>query len=329
MRLPIRLARAAAVRCMIATACPAAVRIAGSDGRQTVTWDAGGTLATECELVLSTREGVPLIERMSVAGVDVLRAADLELSVTVGSRKPALHTEPFRFVFFDKPASREHKRHVAELAREPLRAEASGGGRRVDVRVGKLTAGPFAGDLVVRVFDGSPLVQVTAGMAPTGENVAYVYDAQVVGGGIGCVAWEELGPRDEKPRLVRVEKMPAVATPTAVRCRTIVGEFGGGGGGGGGGSVAVFPPPHAFFFPRDRTDNFMFAQYGENRFGLRQDPAGGGAFVPWIDAPAGKVQRMDVFLLPSPTDAAGAIERAKRYTRSDRFAALDGHRTFT
>ncbi|MEZ0265540.1 MAG: hypothetical protein ACAI43_12495, partial [Phycisphaerae bacterium] len=316
-----RFALALVVLGWLGETCPAATHTEG-DGRHTVAWDAGGNPPAKCELVLTTRPGAALIERLSISGTDVLRGADIEFAVTVGSRKPALHTEPFRYVFFDKPAGREHKRHVASLAREPARVEIPGGGRQLAVRVGKMTAGPFGGDLILRVYDGCPLVHVTAELTPVGENLAYIYDAQVVGGGVERVAWEELGIKDEKPRLVRADKMPAAGTPVAVRWRTIVGER-------GGGSVAVFPPPHAFFFPRDRTDNFKFAQYGDDRFGLRQDPAGGGAFVPWIDAPNGKAQRMGLFLLPSPTDAARAIERVKRYTRGDRFADVPGYRTFT
>jgi hypothetical protein len=95
------------------------------------------------------------------------------------------------------------------------------------------------------------------------------------------------------------------------------------------GSLAVIPPPHAFFLPRDRTDNFKFAQFGEKGFGLRQDPAGGGAFVPWFDLPANRVQHMSAFLYPSADKPEATIERILRYTHNDSFKPLPGRVTFT
>jgi hypothetical protein len=69
--------------------------------------------------------------------------------------------------------------------------------------------------------------------------------------------------------------------------------------------VACFPPPHQYQFPRDWTNNFQFAWMGRGRHGLgerfgiavRQDPAGGGAFVPRFNAPPGTRQRLGVFYL--------------------------------
>ena len=81
------------------------------------------------------------------------------------------------------------------------------------------------------------------------------------------------------------------------------------------------------------TINFKFAQVGKNRFGLRQDPAGGpghqGAYIPWFDAPSGKVQRMSAFVLASTDPPEAVLERVNRYTHSDRFKPMDGRSTFT
>jgi hypothetical protein len=97
------------------------------------------------------------------------------------------------------------------------------------------------------------------------------------------------------------------------------------------GTVALFPAPHAFFFPRDYSINFKFAQVGERRFGLRQDPAGGegheGQYIPWFDAPAGKVQRMSMFIYLSRQRAEGALDEIKRYTHGDKFKPLEGRIT--
>jgi hypothetical protein len=195
-------------------------------------------------------------------------------------------------------------------------------GRRATIRIGRMSAGPFAGELEMAIFAGSPLLHVTADLAASGANLAYVYDA-VVRAAPMRVAYEDL-----QGQVRRVGSGTAGATPVAVRWRTIVGESGEAAGERTG-SVAVFPAPHAFFFPRDRTDNLKFAQYGDGRFGLRQDSTGGGPFVPWFDAPDGKRQRMDVFLLATAGRAEGAIAAVKRYTRGDAFKPVDGHLTFT
>src|SRR2546423_1312321 len=80
----------------------------------------------------------------------------------------------------------------------------------------------------------------------------------VLAGALRSASWqgeEGVGRRDfeiaEKRRASPASKLE----PVAVRYRAILGE-------GEAGTVAVFPPPHAFFFPRDRTDNFSFAQVG-------------------------------------------------------------------
>ena len=49
------------------------------------------------------------------------------------------------------------------------------------------------------------------------------------------------------------------------------------------------PAPSGAQIKVNDTVNFKFAQVGKNRFGLRQDPAGGpghqGTYIPWFDAP--------------------------------------------
>jgi len=265
--------------------------------------------------------GGPLVSVIEAGGDDggmrVLgRDVDVKYVVTTGSR-----TQPkvgiYKFVFFDKPASRKTERHEAVLKLERVRVESRPG--EAAVAVSTISAGPFSGELVFHFYDGSPLVRVEAAMGQDRPDLAYIYDA-VLTGPFENVSWEKVeGGMD------RVKPGGAMR-PAAVRYRTILGE-------GESGTVAVFPPPHAFFFPRDRTDNFGFAQVGmvdgKAAFGLRQDPAGGGAFVPWFDAPPGRVQRMGMFLLLSRQGAREALEEVKRYTHGDSFKPVDGRVTFT
>jgi hypothetical protein len=147
------------------------------------------------------------------------------------------------------------------------------------------------------------------------QDVAYIYDALLVGE-FKTIVWKDLSDRFQ--RRPPAGEMSAVA----VRLRTMMAES-------ESGTIAMFPPPHAWFFPRDRTDNLKFMQVGALGFGLRQDPAGGGAFVPWFDAPAGKTQRMDYFLYLSPENAEKTLARVAEYTHNDSFKPLEGHLTFT
>jgi hypothetical protein len=110
-----------------------------------------------------------------------------------------------------------------------------------------------------------------------------------------------------------------------VRHRTIIAES-------DGGSVACFPPPHQFYFPRDLTDNLKFVWAGKGHgqsdpfgFGVRQWPDGGGAYVPWFNAPPGTKQRLGVFFLLSRGRAEHALKETLRYTHGDRFPDLPGH----
>jgi hypothetical protein len=229
-----------------------------------------------------------------------------EVVLVVGSRTERANE---RYIFFDKPAKRPHDRIAAVLDLKSVRVESAG--RRVAIAFSTLSAGPFSGELIIRLYAGSPFLHLEAAMAPDRKGVAYIYDV-LLAGDFPVLAW-----KDTRDRFVR-ESPEGALSPRVVRHRTILAEL-------PGGSLAVFPPPHAFFFPRDHTDNFGFVQAGKGRFGLRQDPDRKNDFVPWFDAPAGKVQRMGAFVLLHPGKAEAALERALRYTRGDTVARVEDH----
>ena len=52
-------------------------------------------------------------------------------------------------------------------------------GRRAIVRISRLAAGPFEGELDIILYAGSPLVHIQAAMTPRGTNLAYIYDATI------------------------------------------------------------------------------------------------------------------------------------------------------
>ena len=287
------------------------IRISEPPGQFKAEWNSG---KDQFALTLNLTNDSKLIASLEVNGAAILKDADIEYTLTVGSRKPPAAAEKFGYVFFDKPADRKSENFAATLDRNKVTVESTG--RRAIVRISKLSAGPFDGELDITLYAGSPLVHVQAALTPHGENLAYIYDATI------HTAPMRLAYEDVEGNAREVGSGGDQMTPVAVKWRTIVAQS-------DSGSLACFPAPHAFFFPRDRTDNFRFAQYGQGRFGLRQDPAGGGAFVPWFDAPDGKMQRMDLFLLASSGKAVDAIEAVKRYTHGDTFKALDGRLTFT
>src|SRR5207253_2684343 len=206
------------------------------------------------------------------------------------------------------------QRYVAKLDLKEIKAKSDAYGA-MTIICSTLSAGPFSGALKIHLYQGSPLIHIEAAMSQPDESVAYIYDG-LLSGQFKTIAWRDLS--ETMQRRPPEGEMSAVA----VRLRTIMAEQ-------EGGTIALFPPPHAWFFPRDRTDNLKFAQLGAAGFGLRQDPAGGGAFVPWIDALPGTIQRMDFFLLISRQNADKTLERVGALTHHDSFKPLEGYLTFT
>ena len=281
-----------------------------------VEWPAGGGATRAATLALEP--GRPLFASLEADGRVLARDVRPEYRVTTGAR---VSRAGERYVFFDKPAAEKNgpvRVHDAAFDLKSARVESAGS--RASVAFSKLSAGPFSGELVLRFYAGSPFFHVEASMGIEEKLVAYIYDFTLDGG------WKNVSWKDSvTEQWVRVVPEGA-PKPVGVRNRAIFGEA-------EAGCVGVFPAPHAFFFPRDHTVNFKFAQVGKDRFGLRQDPAGGpghqGAYIPWFDAPAGKTQRMAAFVWLGADAPEAALERVKKYTHDDAFKPMDGHLTFT
>ena len=288
--------------------CGVEVRVA--DGLVQASWPADGR---RCTAAFSTQKDRPLLQKVTVDGK--LLGKDLQpvYQITTGAR---LQKPDAPYIFFDRPFAGKNgpvERHTATLQTESVRVTSAG--RRAALHFGPVTAGPFAGELVVRLYAGSPLLHIEAALANRAKNLAYCYDA-LLDGEFSRFAWKSA--HDEFLRAPAAGEV----RPLRVRHRTIMAE-------NDAGTLAVFAPPHAYFFPRDHSTNFGFVQAGKGRMGLRavaDDPA---PYVPWVDAPAGKTQHMGVFALLSPEPAEPTLERVKRYTHGDTFVPLAGHITFT
>jgi hypothetical protein len=294
----------------------------------TVDWPTGDG---DARLAFNIDELRALIASLEFRGKTLLEGIDPVLTITVGTRvapggrPPSM--DPFN-TFFDSPAQRPHETHPGRSDGRG-RFVVTGAGGRATVAVTGLRAGPFQGRWAFTFYAGSPLVHVEAVVTTDRPMTAFLYD-------LGLAArreppWRGVAWRDTEGTIRREPAGPPPADRSvAVRHRAIVAEA-------GAGSVAIFPPPHQFFFPRDYTNNLATAWFGtghrglvpEFAFGIKQAETGGGAFVPWFNAPPGTQQHLGAFLLVSGGDAESTLKETLRYTRDDRFDELPGYKTFT
>ena len=278
-----------------------------------VSWSAAP--GAPCVATFSLKASTPLIESLRMSGRTLLQDVQPVFPLTTGARVPR---PGVKYIFFDKPGDGKNgpvRHFTSTLELQDVRVASAG--QRLSVSFKQFSAGPFSGELNFHFYADSPLMQVEAAMSLAETDVAYIYDA-VLDGEFATIAWRDL--HDQFVRLAPTGE----PQPVAVRNRTILAES-------PQGTVGIFAPPHAFFFPRDYSVNYKFAQVGRERFGLRQDPLGGpgheGTFIPWFDAPAGKTQHMSMFVFLSTDRADQALEQIKRYTHGDAYKPLAGHIT--
>jgi hypothetical protein len=308
------------------------IQVTADDSRLIARWPIAAGQEGYLELDLSGRQ--PLVRELGLTAAGapatqkLLENADPAFYLTVGSRnvpegKPAWQKWQ---VFFDSPAQRPHRAFVSQL--NPTLVRITGTAERARISIAELTVGDFRGTLDFEFFAGCDLLQIQAVISTTDDDRAIVYDAALLGDPADGAHFVWRDTRGELRReAVAVSSDDRALT---VRGRTLVLE-------NPHGSLALFPPPHQFFFPRDLTDNLRYVWFGRQHlnlsprfgFGIRNDKTGGGGFVPWFNAPPGTAQRLSMFLLLSGGNGQQAWQQAANYTRGDRFAALDGFRTFT
>lgn len=278
-------------------------------------------------------------ERPLIAELGTSRAVDSEVEpllrgvqpatyLTVGSRRLPTGQPPWRKwqVFFDKPADRPHETFLSRL--DPRRILIESQGRRAMVTIHTLRAGSFTGALQFVFYADCRLMHVQAVVSTSEDDRAIIYDAGLIGNDSGWqrFAWMDTAGQTRHAAADETSKDQAVA----VRHRTLIAET-------PHGSLACFPPPHQFFFPRDLTTNLRTVWFGTRhheqtpRFGcgIRNDKEGGGAFVPWFNAPPDTIQHLGVFYLLTRGSAEDALRETLRFTHNDRFPELPGHLTFT
>jgi hypothetical protein len=300
---------------------PGPVAVAQEDDIAIVRWQDGEKRAWEAWFNLEPER--PLIASIRVDGKVVVQNAVPIYNSQTGKRRGGFDE------FFDFPPSHPAgtRSYIGRLV--PSAARAVTRGDRLEISFDGFQMGIFKGTIRYMFYPGSRLIEQLAVASTNEPDTAYFYDA-----GLRMAV-----PRDSRPgnnmesevtyydtagRLRVDHPNTSEKLPLQVRYRTIAARA-------QGGSIAVFPAPHKYFMPRDFTTNMGFlwhtAWRGQVFLGVRQLPDDNSRFYPWMNAPPGTDQRMNVFFLLSPGEAKPLLDEVTRYTNRDKFPKIDGYVT--
>ncbi len=202
-------------------------------------------------------------------------------------------------------------------------------GARLSVSFPKMTAGVFAGELVLTVFEGTNLIKADFVAKTDGKSVAFKYNAGLTGLPIAAnssVLWRDTGNMDQAYTLKGKQNEDIV--PLFAANRLVVGKT-------PTGAVAAFPPPHTFFWAREHEDNPGNNWYRKDSattysIGIRQPEMETEEeyFANWAlySAPPGTEQHMSTYFYPVLGSEAGAFDGALAFTSKDRYPSLPGYK---
>jgi hypothetical protein len=275
------------------------------------------------EALFNLEPARPLIAAIRAGGKTVVQNAVPIYSVQTGKRRGGFDE------FFDFPPSHPEGTRSYQGRFQATAARAVTQGDRVELSFDGLEMGIFKGSIRYVFYPGSRLIQQAAVASTSEPDTAYFYEAGLrmavprdVRAGNNMES--EITYYDTEGKLQVARPNVSEKTPVRVRYRTLAARA-------QGGSIAVFPTPHKYFMPRDFTTNMGFlwhtAWRGQVSIGIRQLPDDNSRFYPWMNAPPGTEQRMNVFFLLSEGDARPLLEEVTRYTNRDKFARLDGYQT--
>jgi hypothetical protein len=302
---------------------PGSIQVASTSDSVLVSWkDKAGR---PCSAQFSLDPARPLIASIAVNGKTVISRAQPVYRASTGKRRGGFDQ------FFDFPPSHPEGTR-SFLGNFKLTAgHAKFEGDRLDISFDGLALGIFHGNIHYFFFPGSTLIQQRAIVTTNEPDTAFFYDA-----GIRMAVDEDrrsggtmetkVNYYDTTGKLQTVQAPHASEwNPVAVRYRALSAAT-------GAGSVAVFPPPHRYFMARDYTTNMGYLWYaswrGNVSLGIRQLPDDDAPYYPWMNAPPGTQQELDLFLLVDDRPAPAVLDSVLPYTHRDRFAALDGYKTF-
>ena len=267
----------------------------------------------------------PLLTTIALGQAEVVRKARPFYQGETGKRRRGWNA------FFDFPPSHPEGTQRFEAIFHLRSAKVRSLGERVELYFEGLSLGSFEGGIAYTIYPGSRLIQQEAVAVTYEPNVAYYYDAGLVmeapwDSQVGRTMHTQVSYYDTNGRLRQEfsRGFEPERVPVKVRYRTLALRS-------GSGSVAVFPEPHRYFFPRDFTSNLGHLWHrswrGQVSLGIRQIRDTNWRFYPWVNAPAGKTQRMGAFFLVSDQPPQAVLEDVLRYTNTDRFPDIDGYKT--
>ncbi len=314
---------AAVVRFDIAAPVPGSIAVTSTTDSALVEWK--DKTGRPCTARFSLDPAKPLITAITVNGKIVINRAQPDYRVSTGKRRGGFDQ------FFDYPPSAPEGTRSFLGSFKLTAAHAKFEGDRLDISFDGLGLGIFQGSIHYFFFPGSILIQQRAIVSTNEPRTAFYYDA-----GLRMAVDEDrrsggtmetnVTYYDTSGKLQTVRAPHASErTPVAVRYRALSVPT-------GAGSVAVFPPPHRYFMARDYTTNMGYLWYSSWRgtvsLGIRQLPDDDAPFYPWMNAPPGTQQELDLFLLIDDRPAPAVLEAVLPYTHRDRFVPIEGYKTF-
>jgi len=279
------------------------------------------------ELTFNMDKNAPLLKSIKIfknKSVKVIaRNLDPVFLLNIGKRTLDTNQGGWN-VFFDRVPKKPYKSVRVQLDKSHY--DIVKNGHKTLIKISKLHADIFSGDLEVTLYDGSFLFNIAAVVSTELDSTAILYDAGLVS---KSKVWDNIAWSDTENKINISESILTDTSKNVMsKYRMIIGEK-------NGSSLGLFPSPHQYFYPLDEAFNLSFNWYGNGYrnmvdgygIGIRQDPFGDKRYVPWFNSPPRTKQRLNFFCLPSIGKANLTLEKIKKYTRSDSYAKLDGFKT--
>ncbi|MEJ7605144.1 MAG: DUF4350 domain-containing protein [Bryobacteraceae bacterium] len=315
------LAPAASIELDLSGVKPGPVAVVKEGASAVVRWSDG--TARPCEARFNLDASRPLIESIRIGGKTVVQNAVPLYNVQTGKRRGGFDE------FFDFPPSHPDGTRSYQGVLKPAASKAVTHGDRVEISFDGLQMGGFSGSVRYMFYPGSRLIQQSVVASTNEPDTAYFYD-----GGLQMEVARDRRPGnnmdseityyDTEGKLRVEHPNTSERLPARVRYRTLAARA-------QGGSIAVFPAPHKYFMPRDFTTNMGYLWHtafrGQVSLGIRQLPDDNSRFYPWMNAPPGTEQRMNVFFVVGEGGAQSLLDEVARYTHRDRFPQLEGYVT--
>lgn len=287
-----------------------------------VTWPLEN--GNNCQLAINLDKEEPLFRSIAMGRNNHFKAisSNVDPVFILNSGSRTLQADKGWTIFFDKVPNRPYTSHVLNINKRE--ANITKNGNRTIISIGDLSAPNFDGFLEITIYNGIPLLNIAAVITTQKDSTAILFDAGLV----SDQPWKTISYSDITDEFVQTVSNIDTSTNSAVKYRTIIAQE-------NEGSIAVFPPPHQYFYPLDEAFNLKSVWHGPNyrgmvsRYGLgiRHEPEGDHRYVPWFNAPPGSKQRLNFFCLIGGGQADSLLEDVKKYTHSDQYVPLKGHRT--